>query len=154
VARYSLRYFNQYETKCISANLLAFLSRISKHYLHGSIIKMCISWFLSWAVVISIVLAFANVHNFEHSRKPQPTHKPCNNLQTFKTIYKISESFVACWFPTFFCSFKITIKTGKVHLWLENGSIIIIMPNRNVTRWLFIISLSVWLSLCEFIWVD
>ena len=43
VARYSLRYFNQYETKCISANLLAFLSRISKHYLHGSIIKMCIS---------------------------------------------------------------------------------------------------------------
>jgi hypothetical protein len=26
--------------------------------------------------------------------------KPCNNLQTFKTIYKISESFLA-WFPTF-----------------------------------------------------
>lgn len=47
VARYSLRYFNQYETKCISANLLAFLSRISKHYLHGSIIKMCISCFIS-----------------------------------------------------------------------------------------------------------
>lgn len=71
VARYSLRYFNQYETKCISANLLAFLSRISKHYLHGSIIKMCISWFLSWCSH-QHCLVFANVQNFvEHSRKPQ-----------------------------------------------------------------------------------
>jgi len=126
VAHYSLRYFNQYETKCISANLLAFLSRISKHYLHGSIIKMCISWFLSWCSH-QHCLVFANIQNFlEHSRKPNAS-KPCNNLQTFKTIYKISESFLAWLFPT--NSFKITIGRIKVHLWLENSSI---MPNRRL----------------------
>lgn len=34
-----------------------------------------------------------------------------------------------------------------MHLWLENSSI---MPKQKVTHWLFIISLWVWLSLCEF----
>jgi hypothetical protein len=94
VARYSLRYFNQYETKCISANLLAFLSRISKHYLHGSIIKMCISWFLSWWV-ISIVWFSQTSKTLLNIRESPNASKPCNNLQTFKTIYKISESFLA-----------------------------------------------------------
>jgi len=72
VARYSLRYFNQYETKCIIVPICwPFLSRISKHYLHGSIIKMCISWFLSWRSH-QHCLVFANVQNFvEDSRKPQ-----------------------------------------------------------------------------------
>jgi hypothetical protein len=56
---------------------------------------MCISWFLSWARVIGIVWFSQTSKTLLNIRESLNAAKPCNNLQTFKTIYKISESFLA-----------------------------------------------------------
>lgn len=71
VARYSLRYFNQYETKCISANLLAFCLEYQNITCMDRLLR-CASVVLYLESSHRHCLVFANVQNFvEHSRKPQ-----------------------------------------------------------------------------------
>lgn len=94
VARYSLRYFNQYETKCISANLLAFCLEYQNITCMDRLLR-CASVDFYLDVVISIVWFSQTSKTLLNIRESPNASKPCNNLQTFKTIYKISESFLA-----------------------------------------------------------
>lgn len=131
VVYYRLRYVNRWiisKTKCIKCPFVGLL------FYH---IKTLLAWILLRCASVGFYLDV--VWHWRFSANCQTcgiceklnAAKPCNNLQTFKTIYKISESFLA-WIPTIHSKVLCNRKCAadfKTWLCQTEG-----------TDWLFIIS--------------